>query len=106
MREWYSAALFCLDVADYRGSTEFMHVQAIGILQMCSNAIGDTVRCHRLMSTAVRIANDLGMPFQQRAGVPSVQTELSRRLWWVFIICEWYVATKREVLSLISRVTN
>lgn len=66
-----------------------MNVQAIGILQMCCNAVGDGRFRRRLLTIGIQTANDLGMPFQLDTCPSLVQREVSRRLWWVFVICEW-----------------
>lgn len=66
-----------------------MHVQAISILQMCSNAVGDIVFRNRMLAIGLQIANDLGLPFSANGERSLVQAEMSRRLWWVFVICEW-----------------
>lgn len=91
MHNWYSTALYCLEMANYMRNSDLMHVQAIGILQMCSNAVGDIVFRNRMMAIGIQISNDLGLPFRADAKHSLVKSELSRRLWWVFVICEWSV---------------
>jgi hypothetical protein len=68
-----------------------MHVEAIGILQMCSNAVGEILYRNRVMMMGVQIANDLGIPFQAGSKHSLIQSEMSRLLWWVFVICKWSV---------------
>ncbi|KAG4432989.1 hypothetical protein IFR05_011533 [Cadophora sp. M221] len=100
MHNWYSASLYCLEVANYTRSSEFMHVQAIGILQMCCNAVGDIVFRNRMMAIGLGIANDLGLPYKVGAEHSLVDAEVSRRLWWVFVIGEWLnPATHRPSIS-------
>ncbi|EXJ79537.1 hypothetical protein A1O3_07816 [Capronia epimyces CBS 606.96] len=93
MCNWYSASLFCLDLANYMRDSNMMHVQAIGILQMCCHAAGDIVFRPRLLAIGIRIANNLGMPFARTGtgtGTRSlIESEVARRLWWVFVINEW-----------------
>jgi hypothetical protein len=91
MHNWYSSSLFCLEAANYTRSTSLMHVKAIAILQMCSNAVGDIIFRNRMMALGVQIANDLGLPFKAGDGHTLLEAEYSRRLWWVFVICEWLV---------------
>ncbi len=81
MRNWYSAALFCLEIANYMRDCDLMHVQAIGLLQMCSNAVGDIIYRNRIMTIGVQIANDLGIPFQAGSEHSLIQSEISWRLW-------------------------
>jgi hypothetical protein len=96
MRMWYSASVFCLERAGFMRNSSLMTVQAIGILQMSANAVGDHIFRTRMMAVGIQIANDLGMPFQTADGHSVVQAEYSRRLWWVFVICEWYVKIKGQ----------
>jgi hypothetical protein len=89
IRNWYSASLFCLEEANYLRENDLMHVQAIAILQMCSNAVGDIVFRNRMLAMGIQISNDVGIPFAADFHHSLLQAEYSRRLWWVFVICEW-----------------
>ncbi|KAH7391561.1 hypothetical protein BKA64DRAFT_108482 [Cadophora sp. MPI-SDFR-AT-0126] len=100
LHTWYSASLYCLEVAKYTRCSDFMHVQAIGILQMCCNAVGDIVFRNRLMAIGIQIANDLEMPYKAGPEHSIIDAEVSKRLWWVFVIGEWLnPATHRPSLS-------
>ena len=67
----------------------FMNVQTLAILQMCCYAVGDFSYRRILIGTAIRLCNELGIPFKPDEGRNPVECEISRRLWWTFIICEW-----------------
>jgi len=103
LHTWYSASLYCLEVAKYTRSSDFMHVQAIGILQMCCNAVGDIVFRNRLMAIGIQIANDLEMPLKAGTEHSLIDSEVSKRLWWVFVIGEWSASQNFIVLLALLR---
>ena len=80
-----------------------MHVQAIGILQMCCNAVGDIVFRNRLMAIGIQIANDLEMPLKAGTEHSLIDSEVSKRLWWVFVIGEWSASQNFIVLLALLR---
>ncbi|KIX03981.1 uncharacterized protein Z518_07534 [Rhinocladiella mackenziei CBS 650.93] len=89
LRNWYASSLYCLEQSNYLRTHDYQFVQALGILQMCCWAVGDFQFRSFLISHAIRIGNGLGLPFQQDGKRTVLECELSRRLWWTFIICEW-----------------
>lgn len=105
LHTWYSASLYCLEVAKYTRNSDFMHVQAIGILQMCCNAVGDIVFRNRLMAIGIQIANDLELPFKAGTEHSLIDSEVSKRLWWVFVIGEWS-ASNTSFLSVLLTLTQ
>lgn len=89
MHNWYHAALFCLDRADYLRTPDIRSVQAIAILQLCCGAAGDGRLRRRLIAVGISLSNDLGLPFGPDSGHSIVHRELSRQWWWMFVASEW-----------------
>ncbi|OHE98579.1 hypothetical protein CORC01_06030 [Colletotrichum orchidophilum] len=92
LRQWYKAALFCLEEADYMRTSTVRPVQAIAVLGMCFHNFGDSGLYRHLWSCAIRIARNLGLD-GSRATNPCSElgVEAQRRLWWTLVICEWYI---------------
>ncbi|KZL80790.1 nucleus protein [Colletotrichum incanum] len=90
LREWYEAAVFCLEQADFMRKNDIRSVQAIAILGMCFYNFGDSGLARHLWSCAIRTAQDLGL---DGSGTKRAAAELSQeaqcRLWWTLVICEW-----------------
>ncbi|KZL75557.1 C6 zinc finger domain-containing protein (nucleus protein) [Colletotrichum tofieldiae] len=90
LRDWYEAAVFCLEQADFMRRNDVRCVQAIAILGMCFYNFGDSGLARHLWSCAIRIAQDLGL---DGSGATRAAAELGReaqcRLWWTLVICEW-----------------
>ncbi|KAH8646311.1 hypothetical protein BX600DRAFT_444112 [Xylariales sp. PMI_506] len=97
---WYSASIFCLEKADYMRNNNYMAMQAIAVLQMSSNYLGDHIFRNRLMTVGIQIGKDLGLPYPSSGKYSPIEIEYSCRLWWVFIICEWLLPpTHRSMIS-------
>lgn len=65
-------------------------VQAIAILQMSCSAVGDFRFRPHLVALGISIAKNLGLPFDPETGdKPLIDCEISRRLWWTLVICDW-----------------
>jgi hypothetical protein len=93
LRNWYGSALFCLDRSNYLRTYDYQAVQALGVLQMCCSAVGDFKYRSFLLSHAIRMGNGIGLPFQPDGKRTILEREVSRRMWWTFIICDWQVLT-------------
>lgn len=89
LANWYGASLFCLQKADYLRDFNFGNVQAMAILQVSCSAVGDFRFRSSLLSISIRIAGHLGLPFKPDEDHTLLQCEMSRRLWWTLVICEW-----------------
>lgn len=89
-RNWYEAAIFCLQQADFLRVANVHNVQAIAVLCMTFNNRGDSEMGHHLRVSAIRIAQTLrlGQDDNERE-VQHLGIEAERRLWWTLIICEW-----------------
>ncbi len=86
---WYDAALFCLQKAEFMRVPHICTVQAIAILGMCFNVLGDTDLGVHMRISAIRVARRLGLDTPSSDKVPSLSTEAQHRLWWTLVICEW-----------------
>ncbi|KAJ5680405.1 transcriptional regulator family: Fungal Specific TF [Penicillium majusculum] len=90
VQNWYSTALFFLSEADFMRNPDFKTVQAIAIIIGLAKNVGDFNLQPVLQVTGKRIGQILGMD-QEPPMVSSdpVMQEISRRVWWTLIICEW-----------------
>jgi hypothetical protein len=88
-RNWYDAALFCLHQADFMRVSNIGSVQAIAVLGMCFNLLGETDLCEHMWSIAIRVAQRLGLDTPSSQHVQGMSTEAQHRLWWTLVICEW-----------------
>lgn len=90
LKNWYEAALYYLDEADFLQNIDLRVVQAITILGIVATNIGDTARHSHLWAVAVRMAQalKLGMDHEHRHET-LLEREVRRRLWWTLVICEW-----------------
>ncbi|KAF8864876.1 hypothetical protein BDZ45DRAFT_684851 [Acephala macrosclerotiorum] len=87
---WYDASLFHLYRADFLRNLNFKSVQAIAILGIVFNNVGDSTLHTSLWACGIRIARSLSLDFDHRHPEESlVQREVRRRLWWTFALCEW-----------------
>lgn len=89
MSNWYGAAVFCLQQADYLRKYDVRNIQAIAVLQMSCPTFGDFRFRSSLMACAVRMASALDIPYRETDERTSVEVEYSWRLWWTFVIDEW-----------------
>ncbi|RDW79242.1 fungal specific transcription factor domain-containing protein [Aspergillus mulundensis] len=92
VRNWYDAAIYFLNKAEFMRNYNFKTVQAITILLSLGKSVGDFNSQPLLQATAIRIGQIIGMdrepPLQGYTDSPIVQ-EISRRTWWTLMICEW-----------------
>ncbi|KAH7163404.1 hypothetical protein B0J13DRAFT_431709 [Dactylonectria estremocensis] len=90
IRNWYEAALLCLNRADFMRKNNVRSVQTIAVLGMCVYNFGDSELHNHLWSCAVRIAQALGLDGSRTdSPVMPLGEEAQRRLWWTLVICEW-----------------
>ena len=90
LKNWYRAALYYLDEADFMQSADIRVVQAVVILGIVATNIGDTARHSHFWAVAVRMAQALKLGTDsENEGESLLQREVRRRLWWTLIICEW-----------------
>ena len=90
-RNWYNAALFCLDQAKFMQAPSIRSVQAIAILGICSNNFGESDSGNYLWGCAILIAKTIGLDSPvSKAPVEQLSEEGQHRLWWTLVICEWY----------------
>ncbi|KAL4807588.1 hypothetical protein BDV18DRAFT_158807 [Aspergillus unguis] len=93
IRNWYDAAIYFLNKADYLRNYNLRTVQAIAILLGLGKSVGDFNSQPLLQATGIRIGQIIGMdrepPLNGYALDDPVIQEVSRRTWWTLIICEW-----------------
>ncbi|CAO2658334.1 Nn.00g060570.m01.CDS01 [Neocucurbitaria sp. VM-36] len=90
LKNWYDAALYLLDTADFMQKSDIRIVRVIVILGMVATNAGDTNRHANLWACGIRIAQQLNLG-SDRANFSesAVQRESRRRLWWTLVLCEW-----------------
>lgn len=90
LHNWYDAALYFLYQADFLRRHDLKSVQAIAILGIVFNNVGDSELHSVMWSSAIRIAQSLRLD-QDDANIDETfaATQLRRRLWWTLVLCEW-----------------
>lgn len=88
---WYDAALYYLQKGDFLRNHDIRTVQAIAILGIVFNNVGDYKLHTTLWGCGIRIAQSLKLG-EDRANTEEtrIQTEVRRRLWWTLVLCEWF----------------
>ena len=90
MTKWYDTSIFYLYKADFLRIQNLKTVQAIAILGIVFNNVGEFTFHRVLWSVAIQIGkilkldNELDLISRQ-----PVEREVCRRLLWTLIICEW-----------------
>ena len=91
LRHWYNAAMFYLYKIDFVRVPNIRAVQAIDILGDVFVTVGEPQCFSTLWPVAIRIAQSLGIHDEKRlAGKSHLDAEMSRRLWWNLVICDWF----------------
>ncbi|KAH7378037.1 hypothetical protein BKA64DRAFT_248112 [Cadophora sp. MPI-SDFR-AT-0126] len=87
---WYDASLFYLHKGDFLRNHSLRSVQAIAILGIVFNNVGDSDLHYSLWGCAIRIAQALKMGLdRENPDEDPVQQQVRRRLWWTIVLCEW-----------------
>jgi hypothetical protein len=90
MLNWYDSALYFLNKADFLRHHDIRSVQAIAILGIVFNNVGDSKLHNTLWACAIRIAQSLGMGNDRAYQNESLlHAQIRCRLWWTLILCEW-----------------
>jgi hypothetical protein len=90
IENWFSAALFYLDVGDFIQKSDVQIVHAIVVLGNVASTIGETHRHANLWAVAIRIAQQLNLGSDDmNVSETMVERQARRRLWWTLVICEW-----------------
>lgn len=97
LRKWFDTAIFYLYKADYLRNHDIRTVQAIAILGIVFNNVGEYNLHLALWSSAVRIAQALKVDNETMLATKSpIEREVSRRVWWTLVICEWFALSLRS----------
>jgi hypothetical protein len=81
-QNWYHAAVFCLNSADFMRIPSVRSVQAIAVLGIVFNLFGDTELGKHMWSCAMRIAQKIGLDTRCSAIAREHLTEEAQhRLW-------------------------
>jgi hypothetical protein len=87
---WYDSALYFLHKGDFLRNADIRTVQAIAILGIVFNNVGDSKLHNTLWACAIRIAQSLKMDDDRaHQDEPLHLTQMRCRLWWTLILCEW-----------------
>ena len=89
IRTWYASALYCLERADFMRHDHIHSVQAIAILGICFNGLGDNNVFSSLWACGIRIGHRLGMNRTSPQPIMGLAGHWCNRLWWTLMICEW-----------------
>ena len=85
-RLWYDAAIFSLYQADFMRIPHIHTVQAIAILGICFNNLGDVEVGQHLWSSALRIARKIGLhTHYSDVAASCLSAEGQHRLWWTLV---------------------
>lgn len=90
LQNWYESALLFLDRADYKKKPDLRTPQAIAILHIVFNNVGDVHLHQNMWAIAIRQAQQLNLGSDEdNADETYCQQQIRRRLWWTLAICEW-----------------
>ncbi|PYI13767.1 hypothetical protein BO99DRAFT_451904 [Aspergillus violaceofuscus CBS 115571] len=93
IQNWFDAAIFLLQKADFIRAPDIRCVQAIAILGDVFIVLGHRSCFFNLWPVAIRTAQMLGIDREENlAKHPPLEAELYRRLWWSLVIGDWYLA--------------
>ncbi|KAH7021479.1 uncharacterized protein B0I36DRAFT_367885 [Microdochium trichocladiopsis] len=91
-RNWYDAALFFLDRAEFMKRPRLETCQTIAILEISFSIFGDHKLSFIMRSCALTVARSLGLDRENpmdESQLTALGKEARRRLWWTLVICEW-----------------
>lgn len=89
LENWYDAALFFLEQAEYLRRHDMRTVQTIAVLLGLYKNMGDSLHSTHL-ACAIRIAQTLHLDNDTMNVSHSIlDNEVRRRVWWTLVICEW-----------------
>jgi hypothetical protein len=93
IHNWYDASIFFLHEADFLRIHDIRAVQAISILLGLAKNVGDFYFQPVLQAAGIRIGHSIGIdrvtPAAANVATDPILHEVSRRVWWTLVICEW-----------------
>jgi hypothetical protein len=90
IKNWYDASIFFLNRAEFLRRHDMRSLQAIAILLGLIKNMGDFDLQSSLLSVGMCIAQHLGMDKEPPSVSENpIEQELSRRIWWTLVICDW-----------------
>ena len=90
LRNWYDSAVFFLDRADFMQNLDIRTPQAVTILGIVSNNVGDVHRHQSLWAVAIRQAQQLNLGSDvHNENETLLEQQTRRRLWWTLVLCDW-----------------
>jgi hypothetical protein len=111
-REWYQAAIECMNVARYQENHNLFSVQAIGTMTTCAHILGFSNTQSILIASAIRIAQSLGLhrlkgdrgeykaPANNQERAACIQLETGRRVWQQMLTQDWFSVPFSETYSV------
>jgi hypothetical protein len=108
-KQWYQAAVDCMNAARYQENHNLFSVQAICIMTMCAHSLGFSNSQSILLASAIRIAQSLGLhrvkgeykrPTNDLEMEAYIQLDTGRRVWLQLRTQDWFSVPFSETYSI------
>jgi hypothetical protein len=111
-KQWYQAAIECMNTAQYQENHNLFSVQTISTLTPCAHILGFSNTQSILIAAAIRIAQSLGLhrlrgekreyklPSSDQEKKAFIQLETGRRVWQQLLTQDWFSVPFSETYSV------
>lgn len=90
LNNWFDAAIFFLQKADFMRVLDFRNIQTMTILCVCFANFGDFNMFYNFLSIAARTSHCLGLTVDGlKPDETPVGAQLRQRMWWELVISDW-----------------